>query len=57
MLSGIKTTNDFESIINAAVAKKFFNDFVLAGDPTAELEFLQTMGDDLLIIFSSNLTY
>lgn len=46
MASGVKITNDVESIINAAIALLMMDTLY----PTADIKLLQTMGDDLIIV-------
>lgn len=45
MPSGIKTTNDVESIVNAAMLTQWCSDFAI------EPLLLATMGDDAIIIY------
>lgn len=45
MPSGIKTTNDVESVINAAMIKKWSEAFNI------RIKLLGTMGDDALLIY------
>lgn len=46
MASGVKITNDGESIINAALALSMLHELY----PLGKIKMLQTMGDDLIIV-------
>lgn len=47
LLSGIKLTNDLESLINSATVFRMLSELY----PTAIIQMLETMGDDVLLIF------